>query len=184
VIETEQSIVINAAIEDVWGYVSEIHRWANLMPGCKSCTVISRDDSRWLLKIGVGGLVRTVNVLVHVDQWEGPQLVLFSYQCEGDPVVGGGAYSAKAKSARETDVAFKVRVQGSGSMAPMWEAMCKPLLPQLAKSFAKRLKDEIEKSAGAALDSKDEKMSETATVEPAAAGTTLQKLWRSTFGSD
>ena len=28
----------------------------------------------------------------------------------------------------------------------MWEAMCRPLLPQLAKSFAARLKAEIEKA--------------------------------------
>ena len=34
-------------------------------------------------------------------------------------------------------------------MAPMWEAMSKPLLPQLAKSFAEQLKAEIEKAAGA-----------------------------------
>jgi carbon monoxide dehydrogenase subunit G len=148
-IETEQSIAISAAIEEIWGYVRDIQRWANLMPGCKSCTLLGPDDSRWLLKVGVGGLVRTVNVLVHVEQWDGPRLVRFSYQLEGDPVVGGGAYSAVATSERETEVAFKVRVEGSGSMAPMWEALCRPLLPQLAKSFAKRLKEEIETSAGA-----------------------------------
>ena len=42
---------------------------------------------------------------------------------------------------------MQVRVKGSGPLAPMWEAMSRPLLPRLAKSFATQLKDEIEKPA-------------------------------------
>ena len=34
-------------------------------------------------------------------------------------------------------------------MAPMWEAMGRPLLPQLAKAFAAQLKAAIEQAAGA-----------------------------------
>jgi carbon monoxide dehydrogenase subunit G len=148
VIETEHAISIDAAIDSVWGYVNDIQKWASLMPGCRTCTVIDANDSRWTLKVGVGGLVRTVNVLVHVDQWDGPERVSFSYKLEGDPVTGGGSYNASRKAALETEVRFRVRVEGSGPLAPMWEAMCKPLLPQLAKSFAGQLKAEIEKSAG------------------------------------
>jgi hypothetical protein len=53
------------------------------------------------------------------------------------------------KTAQETEVTLKVRVQGSGPMAALWEAMSKPLLPQLAKSFAGQLKSEIEKATAA-----------------------------------
>jgi hypothetical protein len=35
-------------------------------------------------------------------------------------------------------------------MAPMWEAMGRPLLPQLAKGFAEQLKARIEEAAAAA----------------------------------
>jgi carbon monoxide dehydrogenase subunit G len=143
-IETEQSILIEVGIEGVWGYVQDIRRWANLFPGCRDCTVINAQDSRWVLKVGAGGLVRTVNVLVHVDEWDGPERVNFSYALEGDPVTGGGAYIASRTSAHETQVLLKVRVEGTGSMAPMWEAISRPLLPQLAKSFAKKLKADIE----------------------------------------
>ena len=148
-IEAEHSISIDAGIDSVWGYVSNIERWANLMPGLKECTVLGADDSRWVLKVGVGGLVRTVNVLVHVDQWEGPERVNFSYELAGDPVKGGGTYTAGRKGAHETEFTLKVRVEGGGPMAPMWEAMCKPLMPTLVKAFAGKLKAEIEKTAGA-----------------------------------
>jgi len=150
VITTEQSISIEAGIDRVWDYVRDIRRWANLFPGCRECQVISDNESRWIIKVGAGGLVRTVTVLVHVDEWNGPGGVDFTFKLEGDPVQGGGSYRAVSRDANGTDVTLSVQVAGSGSMAPMWEAMSKPLLPQLAKSFAGQLKREIEAAAPAA----------------------------------
>jgi carbon monoxide dehydrogenase subunit G len=148
-IETEQSASIDASIENVWHFVQDIRRWADLFPGCRECAVIDAENSRWVLKVGAGGLVRTVNVLVCIDEWSGPERVLFSYQLEGDPVQGGGCYLAARTAADATEVTLKVRVEGSGPLAPLWEAMSRPLLPQLARSFAGRLKAEIEKRASA-----------------------------------
>lgn len=146
-IETEQSLTINAGIDAVWAYAHDIKRWANLMPGLQSCELIDADHSRWTLKVGTGGMVRTVNVSVHVLEWAGPERVEFSYNLDKDPVQGGGTYIAKRNGAHATDVTLKVRVEGSGAMAPMWEAMGKPLLPSLARGFAEQLKAEIEKIA-------------------------------------
>lgn len=149
-IETEHSLVIDAPITGVWDYVQDIRKWAQIFPGCKECTVVDEHDSRWTLKVGAGGLVRTVNVLVHVDQWNGPEQVNFSFKLANEPVDGGGAYTARALGPRQTEITLKVRVSGSGPMAPMWEAVSRPLLPQLAKLFAGQLKAEIEQIVGAA----------------------------------
>jgi carbon monoxide dehydrogenase subunit G len=146
-IETEQAIVIEAAIESVWNYVQDIHKWANLMPGMRECTVVDTNESLWILKVGVGALVRTVKVLVHIDQWDGPKRVNFSYKLQGDPVEGRGSYRAVPNAVDETQVTLSVQVSGSGALAPMWEAMSRPLLPKLATSFAARLKTEIEQGA-------------------------------------
>lgn len=149
-ITTEQSVSIDAGIDRVWDYVRDIRRWASLFPGCRECEVIDDADSRWIIKVGAGGLVRTVTVLVHVDEWKGPECVNFSFKLEGDPVHGSGSYRAAGAGANSTDVIMSVQVAGSGPMAPMWEAMSRPLLPQLAKSFAGQLKREIEAAAPSA----------------------------------
>jgi carbon monoxide dehydrogenase subunit G len=143
-IEVQRSVLINVGIETVWLYVKDMRRWAALMPGYRECTVVDANDSRWTLKVGVGGLVRTVKVLVHVDEWLEPARVSFSYSLEGDPVEGSGSYTALQIGAEQTEVALRVSVAGSGPIAPMWEAMSRPLLPKLAKSFAEKLKTEIE----------------------------------------
>ena len=148
-IETAHTLVIDSSIGTVWEYVQDMRRWANLLPGCKECVVLDDENSRWRLKIGTGGLVRTVNALVHVDKWEGPGRVDFSYKLEGDPVEGSGTYLATERDSHHSEVTLQLRVKGSGPLAPMWEAISKPLLPRLAKSFATRLKDEIEKPGAA-----------------------------------
>jgi carbon monoxide dehydrogenase subunit G len=172
-IETEHSTSINAAIEGVWDYVHDIRQWATLFPGCRECEVIDADNSRWVIKVGAGGLVKTVNVLVHIDEWAGPERVNFSYQLEAEPVIGSGSYIAARKSAQETEITLKVQVVGSGSMAPMWEAMSRPLLPQLAKTFAEKLKTEIETALGSSSSAAVEKHSLLARLFQ-----WLRKCWR------
>lgn len=145
-IETEQSIIIDAPIEAVWAYANDIRAWADLMPGLQDCEIIDRDASRWKLKVGVGALVRTVNVAVQVDRWAGPGEADFTYSLNGDPVQGGGTYRARSLSARQTEIALGVTVVGSGPMAPMWEAMGKPLLPKFARAFAEQFKAAVEQA--------------------------------------
>jgi carbon monoxide dehydrogenase subunit G len=147
-IETEQSVTIAAPIDAVWAYAKDVERWAEIMPGYQSCEVIDEDNSRWVLKVGVGGMVRTVKVKVVVDEWAGPERVRFSFTLEGDPVSGGGSYSAVPAGPRATEVMLHVRVEGGGPMAPMWEAMGGPLLHRFAAGFAGQLRDRIEAGTG------------------------------------
>jgi len=149
VIETEHRLSTTVAIDTVWAYVADLRNWAALFPGSQGCEVIDTNDSRWTLKVGAGGLVKTVTVLVHVDAWDGPERVAFSYQLPGEPVTGSGRYSARRSAEGGTDIELAVRVEGSGPMAPMWEAVSRPLLPQLAKTFAAALVADIERQAGA-----------------------------------
>jgi carbon monoxide dehydrogenase subunit G len=149
-IETEQSAIVAAGIDAVWNHVQDIARWASIMPGYRECEIIDENDSRWTLKVGVGGLVRTVRVQVHVDEWQGPGHVRFTYKLAGDPVQGSGTYTATPSGQNQTEITLRVKVEGSGPMAPMWEAMGKPLLPTFARAFAGQLRDEIEKSIAGA----------------------------------
>lgn len=143
-IEAEHSLVIGAGIDDVWDYVQDIEKWANLFPGCRDCEVIDSSNSRWIIKVGAGGMVKTVNALVRVDKWDGPGRVNFSFELESEPVVGRGSYCASRNSDQETAVDLRLSVEGSGQMAQMWEAMSKTLLPQMAATFGDKLKSEIE----------------------------------------
>ena len=142
-INAKHELTIERPILKVWDYVEDLQQWSRLFPGCKECEMIDRDNSLWTIKVGVGGLVRTVLVRVQVEKWSAPEQVTFSFTLDSEPVVGHGSYQA-VDNGELTTVVLEVFVEGSGNMAPMWEAMCRPLLPQLAKTFANALKSEIE----------------------------------------
>lgn len=162
-IDTEQTVLVRTGIGEAWNFARDIRGWASLVPGMQSCEVIDEDNSRWVVKVGVGGLVRTVTADVHVERWDEPAGVDFTYKLKGDPVTGGGTYRARPADAG-TEVALALRVEGTGPMAPMWEAMGRPLLPQLAKAFAAQLKASIEQAAGAVPATVPERRSLWATI--------------------
>jgi carbon monoxide dehydrogenase subunit G len=147
-IEAQHAVIIHTPIDSVWNYVQDISRWALLFPGCRECEVIDEHKSKWIIKVGAGGLVKTVNVHVNVDRWAGPERVEFSYALETEPVTGSGSYVAASQGDGATEILMYLRVEGTGQTAPMWEAVSRPLLPQMAKSFAGKLKEEIERAAG------------------------------------
>ena len=162
-IETRQSIDVAAPLAATWDYVCDIGGWAQLMPGMQTCDIIDEYHSVWVLKVGVGGMVRTVRVAVTVDRWAGPEAVDFSYSLDGDPVNGTGTYRAVATHTGETAMELYLTVSGSGPLAPMWEAMGRPLLPKLAGAFIGQLRDAI--------------VSRTITPEPASASRSTRNLW-------
>lgn len=178
-IEAQHGLVIEADIDHVWNYVQDISKWAVLFPGCRDCEVIDEHNSNWTIKVGAGGMIKTVNVLVHVDNWDGPGRVDFSYKLASEPVVGSGSYVASRKSDLATQVDLQLRVEGSGQMAGMWEAMCKPLLPQMAEAFSGELKREIEALAPAAP------AATSAAPPPRSGGIAawLRNLWWALLGS-
>lgn len=149
-IEADKVFSIAAPIDNVWDYVRDITKWALLLPGCRECLIIDDHRSQWTIKVGAGGLMKTVKVLVVVDKWDGPERVNFAYQLESEPVVGGGSYLASRNASGHTDIKLRLRVEGSGPMAPMWEAVCKPLFHPLASTFTDKLKAEIEQHVGIA----------------------------------
>jgi carbon monoxide dehydrogenase subunit G len=181
VIETEQVIAIAAPIGRAWDYARDIGRWADLMPGLQAFEIVDADDSRWTLKVGVGALVRTVHVLVHVERWAGPGQVDFSFTLDRDPVRGGGRYTARSLGANETEVTLAVRVEGTGPMAPMWEAMGKPLLPKFAHAFAEQFKAEVERAARASAEAV--LPADGASVRPESFAARLMAWFRSLIGA-
>jgi carbon monoxide dehydrogenase subunit G len=145
-IEHDLRVGIDAPIDQVWDYVREMGNWAASMPGYREYEALddTGTDTRWTLKVGAAALVRTVVVLVHVDRWDGPDRVTFTYRLDNDPVDGAGTYTAHRREDGGTDIALAITIRGQGPMAPVWEALAKPLLPKLARGFAEALKDKIE----------------------------------------
>ena len=179
-IGTEQTVAVDCGIDATWDYAKDFQRWATIMPGYQSCEIEDADNSLWVLKVGVGGLVRTVKVRVHVEKWAGPERVDFTFKLEGDPVTGSGCYLASPIGNSQTEMSLHVKVEGSGPMAPMWEAMGGPILPKFAMGFAEQLKAKIEEANGVV----SQEASGAARPAPWFAGIAawFRSIWKAIFG--
>ncbi len=177
-IETAQTVTVACGIDSTWAYAKDFERWASIMPGYQACEIADADNSRWILKIGVGALVRTVKVQVQVLEWAGPDRVDFAFKLEGDPVTGSGSYLATSKGETQTEMTLRVQVVGGGPMAPMWEAMGGPVLPKFARAFADQLKGRIEEFNGAGA---QEAAGPKWATGLAAFTAWLRSIWRAVF---
>ena len=145
-LKNEYSFVVEQPLTDVWAFVEDIPRWASLFPGHQQCQLINKNDSLWTIKVSAAGVTRTDTVQVNVQNQNGPTQVDFTFEVNDLPVKGNGIYVAKDLNATQTEVTLSVNIIGSGPMAPMWEAVGTPLLPEFVKTFSNRLKAEMESS--------------------------------------
>lgn len=145
-IETEHRFSIDVSIDEVWAYVRDIGNWAASMPGYQSFELVDELRSKWVLKVAMGALTRTVRLNVEIIEQREPDHIAFQLQGENDPVVGTGSFHAAA-DASATAVAFTLAITGSGPMAGTMEAMSRPIVPRMARQVGEALKTAIESTA-------------------------------------
>jgi carbon monoxide dehydrogenase subunit G len=131
-------LIVDAQIEDVWVYVSNIGNWAGSMPGYQSFEEIDDRHSKWELKVSLGALTRAVSLGVEIGGWREPGHVDFMLHGERDPIDGRGSFDARASGGR-TEVAIKLQIQGRGPMASTMEAMSGRVLSRMADGIVAAL---------------------------------------------
>lgn len=147
-LETSETFTINAPIEAVWSYASDMRNWAANMPFFDTFQQLGEQESRWTLKPKLGPFTRNVRMLVTITEWEPPSHIGFTLHGETDPVDGNGSFDARVLGPERTDVTLALRLDSHGPLAPMMEGLARPVLPRMARSFAQSLTRDIERGAG------------------------------------
>lgn len=147
-LEHQESFAVDVDGDAVWAFVHDMGNWAASVPGYESYEVIDEKNSRWTVKVKLGALTRTVRVKVTVTEWVEPKRVAFALVGETEPITGTGSFDAEpGDEAGTTNVRLGVSVAGSGSMASAMEAMSRPIIPRLSRTFAAALRRGIEGDA-------------------------------------
>jgi hypothetical protein len=86
--------------------------WAPYLLGYQKHEQQSETDSIWTLKGDVGVLARIVNISVHIDEWNGPDLVRFTLKGIDEAIEGSGRFTigeAPDASEEPTELALPTR---------------------------------------------------------------------------
>jgi carbon monoxide dehydrogenase subunit G len=146
VISTDHKFVVNADIGDVWAYVSEIGNWATSMPGYQSFEAVDELHSKWVLKVALGALTKTVGLNVAIIDQREPDYISFTLEGDTEPVGGQGTFVASPTESGQTSVLVTLSIAGTGPMAGTMEAMSRPVVPRMTRVVSESLKDAIELS--------------------------------------
>lgn len=92
--EVEHTALIAAPLGAVWNFVRDMGNWAPYIVGYQDHKMLSDTDSVWTLKGEVGGLTRTVQMRVHITEWNEPEQVTFALEGINEPMAGSGSFLA------------------------------------------------------------------------------------------
>jgi carbon monoxide dehydrogenase subunit G len=147
--DAKYAVEVRAPIAAVWTAVSDMDRWAPLIPGYVSHDKVRDAESLWTLKGDVGILTKTVTFRVRITEWTEPSNVAFMLEGTDENVVGQGRFVAEPLEAGVSRITGYLELQQRGAKGPMVNGLLKGVMSKLTQSFVETLAREIEMDAGA-----------------------------------
>lgn len=83
------TVELPVGIEEIWNFVSEMNKWAPLVPGYIEHEIINENESTWSFKGDLGFMKKTVKLKVDITEWKEPTTVTFNLKGISDNFKGG-----------------------------------------------------------------------------------------------
>lgn len=126
---------INAPIDKVWEFMSNMENVGGCVPGC-NVNVIDDETSEWAMTVKMGPLKKTIEMTNHViEQDDANHRVQF--KCDGDMVdcIGEGSMTEQDGG---TFIDFSLTMQAKGPGAQMVDRLITGKLPEYQEHFVEQ----------------------------------------------
>lgn len=137
------SVELNIPIEMIWEFVSDINKWAPLVPGYVNHQVHNKTQSTWELKGDIGKLQKKVNLHIDITEWEKPSKVTFNIKGIDETFSGNGYFKANELSGKTTKVTGYMNVTAGGMLGPMVNPVLKSIVPRKIADLTNQIAEEL-----------------------------------------
>ncbi|MCM3711846.1 CoxG family protein [Sporosarcina luteola] len=134
---------LDIPIEKVWDFVSDMNRWAPLVPGYIEHEILNDKQTTWTFKGDIGIMQKTVKLQIDITEWSEPSLVTFDLTGLNENFAGNGYFKAVAISDSKTEMVGNLDITAKGVMGPMVNAILKSFVPKTAADLTKAIAEEI-----------------------------------------
>ncbi|MCM3638859.1 SRPBCC family protein [Sporosarcina luteola] len=134
---------LDIPIEKVWDFVSDMNRWAPLVPGYIEHEILNDKQSTWTFKGDIGIMQKTVKLQIDITEWSEPSLVTFDLTGLNENFAGNGYFKAVAISDSKTEMIGNLDITAKGVMGPMVNAILKSFVPKTAADLTRAIAEEI-----------------------------------------
>lgn len=144
-VSSNYEVHLNVPIYDIWFFLSDMNKWAPLVPGYRTHEEISDKKSIWTCGSKRGVVHKTLQLEVHITEWIEPSKISFNMKGINEKIEGNGYFQAEEIHDQETKVIGSLRMKAKGMMAPMINSVIKVMLPAVIEEFTNDVADEINK---------------------------------------
>lgn len=137
------TIELPVPIENIWDLVSDMNKWAPLVPGYIEHEIISDKQSTWKFKGDLGFMKKTVKLQIDIKEWIEPTKVTFDLKGLSDNFTGGGYFIAEKITDASTKMTGHLDITAGGMMGAMVNTILKNFVPDTAKELTEAIGAEI-----------------------------------------
>lgn len=136
------SVIIQAPVENVWKYVSQIENWATMVPAYKEHEQIDEQKSVWIFEGNFKGLKKTVKMELNITEFDEPSIIRFELKGLTDNFTGSGRFTAE-ETAGETTMTGTIEVNAGGLTGAVLSPVIKMVLPKVTTRLTEKIARQI-----------------------------------------
>jgi len=137
------TIELPVAIDRIWDFVSDMNKWAPLVPGYIEHEILNDRQSTWAFKGDLGFMKKTVKLKIDITNWIEPTKVTFDLTGTSDNFAGNGYFEAEALGNGATKMTGYLDITAKGAMGPMVNTILKTFVPKTAQELSEAIAGRI-----------------------------------------
>ena len=134
---------LNLPIHSIWNFVSDMDKWAPLVPGYIDHEILNDKQSTWTFKGDIGIMQKTVKLQIDITEWKEPTLVTFDLTGLNENFSGNGYFEAESLSESTTKMTGNLDITAKGMMGPMINGILKSFVPKTAEDLTEAIANKI-----------------------------------------
>lgn len=137
------TVELDVGIEEIWEFVSDMDKWAPLVPGYIEHEIINENQSTWTFKGDIGIMQKTVKLQIDITEWREPTAVTFDLTGLNENFAGDGYFEAEKIDENKTKMTGNLDITAKGMMGPMINTILKNFVPKTAEDLTDAVANKI-----------------------------------------
>ena len=132
---------VNAPVEKVWSFLSDMQQVGRCVPGVENVEVLDAMHARWTLTVKIGPLSQTIKVLTETLEQIPLRRGRFRAEAENIAMIGATELTPAGKGTR---IVYTMAVNAKGPLARIMDNFMRTKLKSQTEEFAANVKRALE----------------------------------------
>lgn len=136
--QASHSVTVPVSVDQVWGFVSKVEKWATLVPAYKEFEQIDENKSIWTFEGNLKGIKKTVQVELNIVEFQEPNNIKFEFKGITENFSGSGQFQAEEQGSG-TKMTGTVEAEAGGLAKVALNPIIKMLLPKVTTRLTEKI---------------------------------------------